>query len=431
MKIHWLLKFVLNAGTATACVLACGGCKENAKSGNNKSAEKSGSQSASKLEAIRQAGYPVTLAELHAWYVEPPAGENGAAAYQQAYEALTPGTPGTPAFLKNNSQALQLLQRAATGKKCRYPVNLHEGVATLLPHLAKVKTSAQLLKQSATAQAAGGRQDLAAQSIIDGWLLARTLEDEPILVSQYLRIATDMTAHNSLAEVLSRRALSDSQLIALRAALGESDGMEGITRALAGERAMCIGIFELPPEKQAKLLAASANPAKNFSAEAYRKSSEYEADLNFYLECTAEYLAATVMAFPDSLEAARRSSEKAEEARSKGFQISALMLPSLPSAIERAGEAVGLRRATRAGLAVERYRLAHQNALPETLDQLVPQFLAAVPADPFDGKPLRYTKQSPTGYVIYSIAKDRIDNGGKPKEGGPDHSYDVAFTVRR
>jgi len=38
-------------------------------------------------------------------------------------------------------------------------------------------------------------------------------------------------------------------------------------------------------------------------------------------------------------------------------------------------------------------------------DALVPGQLSAVPADPFDGKPLRF-KRLTKGYVIYSIGKD-------------------------
>jgi hypothetical protein len=63
--------------------------------------------------------------------------------------------------------------------------------------------------------------------------------------------------------------------------------------------------------------------------------------------------------------------------------------------------------------------------LPESLAELVPQHLKEVPADPFDGKPIRY---SPEKRLIYSIGRDRIDSGGLvPKEGegrsGDDPTY--------
>ena len=37
-----------------------------------------------------------------------------------------------------------------------------------------------------------------------------------------------------------------------------------------------------------------------------------------------------------------------------------------------------------------------------SLDDLVPDLVNAVPADPFDGKPMRYVKQA-NGFRIYSV----------------------------
>jgi RNA polymerase sigma factor (sigma-70 family) len=59
--------------------------------------------------------------------------------------------------------------------------------------------------------------------------------------------------------------------------------------------------------------------------------------------------------------------------------------------------------------------------------------LPAVPEDPYDGKPLRYKKLSPKGYVVYSLGRNRQDDGGTPKPAGgkPDGAYDLTFLVRR
>jgi len=75
-----------------------------------------------------------------------------------------------------------------------------------------------------------------------------------------------------------------------------------------------------------------------------------------------------------------------------------------------------------ASLAVERYRLAN-GALPDSLGDLVPKFLDAVPIDPFDGQPLRYRKLT-KGYVVYSVGEDGKDDGGDEKK-------DITFTVER
>ena len=62
-------------------------------------------------------------------------------------------------------------------------------------------------------------------------------------------------------------------------------------------------------------------------------------------------------------------------------------------------------------VALQRYRRQHDR-WPDTLDALVPAFLAEVPVDPHDGKPLRYRRLT-DGIVIYSIGPDKIDDGGK------------------
>ncbi|MGE3803120.1 MAG: hypothetical protein AB7K24_00450, partial [Gemmataceae bacterium] len=53
----------------------------------------------------------------------------------------------------------------------------------------------------------------------------------------------------------------------------------------------------------------------------------------------------------------------------------------------------------RAALAVERYRLEY-NKWPGSLDQLVPDFLAAIPTDP-QGRPLRYRRLD-DGVIVFA-----------------------------
>lgn len=57
-----------------------------------------------------------------------------------------------------------------------------------------------------------------------------------------------------------------------------------------------------------------------------------------------------------------------------------------------------LMRCAATGVACERFRLV-RGRWPDTLDALCPEFLPAVPLDPFDGQPLKYTKR-PDGLTI-------------------------------
>jgi hypothetical protein len=94
--------------------------------------------------------------------------------------------------------------------------------------------------------------------------------------------------------------------------------------------------------------------------------------------------------------------------------------------------AVAQVRLTRTALAIERWRLAHNGGAPHSLAALVPDFLSAIPKDPFDEQPLRYKKLA-RGYVVYSIGPDFTDDGGKEKPldvKNSDH-YDITFSVER
>ena len=67
-------------------------------------------------------------------------------------------------------------------------------------------------------------------------------------------------------------------------------------------------------------------------------------------------------------------------------------------------------RTASAALAAERY-CQEKGSWPDTLDTLVPTYLKQVPADPYEGKPLRL-RRTDDGIIVYSIGPDRADNGG-------------------
>lgn len=60
--------------------------------------------------------------------------------------------------------------------------------------------------------------------------------------------------------------------------------------------------------------------------------------------------------------------------------------------------------------ALERYHLAH-GGYPESLSQLVPQYLAKVPDQAISDEPMKYIRSGDT-FTLYSIGWDGVDNGG-------------------
>lgn len=81
--------------------------------------------------------------------------------------------------------------------------------------------------------------------------------------------------------------------------------------------------------------------------------------------------------------------------------------------MEKYFEAEARRSLVLTGIALERYRLKH-GAMPQTLDALVPEFLAEVPKDIYDGKPLRYQVLPDGAPHVWSIWPSGKDEGGMP-----------------
>jgi hypothetical protein len=65
----------------------------------------------------------------------------------------------------------------------------------------------------------------------------------------------------------------------------------------------------------------------------------------------------------------------------------------------------------RVACALERYRLAHDE-YPESLDVLVPRFIAKLPHDIINGQPLHYRRTADGQFVLYSIGWNEKDDGG-------------------
>ena len=67
-------------------------------------------------------------------------------------------------------------------------------------------------------------------------------------------------------------------------------------------------------------------------------------------------------------------------------------------------------------LALRAYKLDHSGTYPQTLGDLAPRYLSAVPLDPFaTSAPLQYRAISGSkAYLLYSVGPDGIDNGGTP-----------------
>jgi hypothetical protein len=99
---------------------------------------------------------------------------------------------------------------------------------------------------------------------------------------------------------------------------------------------------------------------------------------------------------------------------SKRYILASMLLTTIDRAVEHRYRVLTERRLAATVLAIRLYEI-DKGRRPETLDQLVPDYLPAVPLDPMvaGGQPLRYRADA-TRPVVYSVGKNGVDDGGKP-----------------
>lgn len=396
-------------------------------------------QEAPVVAAVPDDGLPHTLAELNAWYVEPPEGQNAAKFYQPAFDALqismadrnstvlplvgksqlpsaespVPGNvkSAVNGFVKRNQSAWDSLQKAAKFEQCRYPLDFNQGSKLLLPHLTKIKLAAQLSVLFALQQADSGNSEQAAEGVLTALAVARSLEQEPLLIDQLIRVVSVAIAVEGLEQTVNRISLSPSSLESLRRSFQQSEAFDtegtGFMRALVGERANGLALFDMPPEKLLEDFSKSGTKpedAAKFSAH-IKDVKTMKVERQFYLETFQEVLTAHKQAFPDRLKAGVNVPKRVEEATQKEFFVVSLFMPALGAGFSKEAGGLAYERLALTAIALERFRATHENKYPSSLNELTPEFLASVPQDPFDGQPLRYSKNG-DGYELHSIGAE-------------------------
>ncbi len=95
-----------------------------------------------------------------------------------------------------------------------------------------------------------------------------------------------------------------------------------------------------------------------------------------------------------------------------------LLMPSIGAALNAAERSTQIRDAAEVAIALELWHHRH-GQWPDKLDRLVPALLPAVPPDRVDGQPIRYVVRDGRP-VVYSLGRDRRDDGGRPSENPED-----------
>jgi hypothetical protein len=240
---------------------------------------------------------------------------------------------------------------------------------------------------------------------------------------------------------LHRNAPNASACADLQAAFLAAARTNTLTLALISERALYAPYYRMnladaealsrdKSEEDAALLPPTRQPSGGWSP--LRASGFFERDLAFFFSTMDEAIALSRLPAPAMLQLSN-TFNISEITKRRFYIMSGMLLPSMSKSAVAAARGEASAKLPAIALAIEAFRATH-NRLPENLDELIPEFLPSVPTDPFDGKPMSY-RTLPSGYIIYSIDSDGVDQGGK--EAPPSRrsrmiqGVDMTFRVER
>jgi hypothetical protein len=328
-----------------------------------------------------------------------------------------------PRLLLDPARAALLEARKLAGySRGRHTVkwNLDNPLLTLLPHVQATEEVVNVLTLDAELRAHEGDIDGALVSVRAALVAAHAIGDEPMLVSQQTRPAWHLYSVKALEESLRRGRATDEKLLTLQTALDEEAAEPLLRTSARAERAGLHGLMTALEKRQLKkadpnLLGVRAEGVQLIlQRQTLQRQLAPLHDIHAWLlDYTTKFAEIAVLPPEQQRPRLRELAATTRMAPPEALPLLAA-LPVLDIE-EMSHKGPAFLRCAAVGVALERYRLANGN-WPDKLDGLVPKYLAKVPDDPFDGKPLRYA-QYKEGVAVYSVGSAGKE-GVRPEELG-------------
>ncbi len=342
-------------------------------------------------------------------------------------------------LLTRNDEALGLLYEAASKPACRYPIDLNVREAWVdesLHHGRGVRYAARLLRLQAIYCAARHEPGEAARALECMLSSIASVRNEPRLIAVAIVMNGIGMFHSGLQRVLAMTAMTDDQLSQLDRALASIDLAEHMKIMLRSWPELMGYAFDNPaiywddigssPNEKDGLLRRATEAVK---WRGYTWLGVAQEDRAAFAAALARVLPAQDKPFPASIAATDLVGQQVDALPAWQSEITRNELSHLSYLQRSLGYCTAQILLARTALAIERFRNA-RGAPPDRLSDLVPDFAAEIFKDPFSGTDLRY-RRNETGYTLYSIGMNWIDDSGKRSDTGNPGVGDIVLTVVR
>ena len=407
------------------------------------------------VSRIQARGEPITTEDFRAYHKVPPGTRDITQDWLKALAALDENALNTsgqalpffgeadPALLRPTAEGSQLAaaekllqdfadplarihEVAALDGQCRFPIEFEKGISALLSHAQKMRSVQRLLQMEARVRMHRGDVDGALESISHMLKAAQALDQQTTLIEHLVRVALYTVAFSEAEFLLNETQLTEPQLASLQQQLAALDLKSGLTTGMVGERGMGYVTFQ-QVHTLGDVQAIGGGSAPGGWEDKINIEVGRPADCQKYLELMGEMIAASREPFPAARERVELVDQKLKVLMGTQnplerfkYVVTGLLTPATGKAFDAVARILARRDALVAAIAAERYRQPN-GSYPAKLDDLTPDFLPAVPTDPFSGQPLRMIS-GPEEVVVYSVGVNGSDDQGVENEhrGEPD-----------
>lgn len=273
-----------------------------------------------------------------------------------------------------------------------------------MPDSSELRSVSKALVIEVLFAAQQGDRERAAAIIRDASRIERAIDDNPTMIGQLVRLALRASFMDCAAETVNLCDLSERDLAEIDAQLRQEDVAAQYKRGLLVERVVYLEDLNwaMSGGDQGGIVRIASRFVPEFASEILvRELKVYNKLLDAIDGPNRRALAAFDLAIQEAEKLPRRC------------LMLKMLLPSLKQSCVMSMRCVSLQRALRVALAAERFRLT-TGRWPDDASALVPDYLDAVPVDPFDEQPIRF-QRTDRGVKAWCIGDDRVDNGGDIK----------------
>jgi hypothetical protein len=309
-------------------------------------------------------------------------------------------------FLSEHQDTVREIRRMAERGGPIHPLDFSKGYEMTLPHLGEIRGWARLLRASAALNGMKGDYAAAVDDIIAGMKLGDALAQEPVLISQLVRIVIYTLMDSAVENSFHGTDLSPELTERLMTHLDQADRRGEFAESLAGGLYMGRTTFAALRSGDGKRLLEGMFPGRRHED----PGPPQEEDEETYVGIMQRLIAAASLPYYEALSQLRLIESDIANV-SENLPYSAQLLRGLRRVCQPQARHEASIDLMQIGIRLEQYK-AQEGRYPLTLDPLAEDLGGTVPPDPFTGREYIYR---PAGdrFILYSVGENLRNDDGK------------------